>query len=191
MGSGRFDDPARQFRVVYAAAQRRGALVESLAPLRAKVQGLAALRGIRASGEPLPRPTIPAAWFRIRAIGRLQLAPRQRWLDLRALATREALRGELAPLLWELGLDEFDLSSVTSANRRLTQALARWARERGAAGLVYHSRFDSRLACWAIFECVVYAPVGPAAPLDPADPDVRAVARVFGFAAGEQPVTAN
>jgi hypothetical protein len=45
VGGGRFDDPRREFRVLYAAAQRRGAFVETLAQFRPALHALARLQG--------------------------------------------------------------------------------------------------------------------------------------------------
>jgi hypothetical protein len=106
----------------------------------------------------------------------------QRWLDVRSLSTREELRRELAPLLLDLDLPDLDLGSVAGPGRALTQAIARWAYERGAAGLVYHSRFHSALTCWAIFEGARFEAVGRAEAIGPEDPDLVAVARLFSLA---------
>ena len=51
----------------------------------------------------------------------------------------------------DLGLTDLDLSGVLGPQRRLTQALARWAYEHGYAGIAYPSRFDDALSLWAIF----------------------------------------
>jgi hypothetical protein len=101
---------------------------------------------------------------------------------------REALRWELAPLLVELGLPDFDLGSMLGSSRVLTQAIARWAYDQGAAGLVYHSRLDCRLTCWALFEGAAFEPVGDPEPLVPGDRDLVAVADLFGLVIESEPV---
>ena len=111
----------------------------------------------------------------------MRLRPRQRWLDLRALATREALRRELAETLLRLELADLDLSGVLGPNRALTQSIARWAYERGFTGIVYSSRFDKAFDCWAIFEGAALEPIGLAEPLTRDDPDLLAAARLFGL----------
>jgi hypothetical protein len=180
-GSGRFDDPAGEFRVLYATVQRRAAFVEILARFRPSLEALAALEAVTNSDEPLPRPVVPPDWYHRRAVGRLRLAGRQRWLDLRSIQTREALRAELAQMLLEVGLEDLDLSGVVGPRRRLTQAIARRAYEGGCSGLVYSSRFDAALTCWAIFEGVAFERLGPPQPILPDDPDLLSTAQLFGL----------
>lgn len=176
VGGGRFDDPSGQFRVLYAAAQRRGAFVETLARFRPSIESLAQM-GI----APAARTGIPTGWYENRGIAELRLLRGQRWLDLRAPETREELRTELAQTLVTLGLSDLDLSRVAGPRRSFTQAIARWAREHGYAGVAYPSRLDARLTLWAIFEGAAFQPAGPPTPIAPDDPDLLAVARLFGL----------
>jgi len=83
VGTGRFDDPAGEFRVLYATVQRRTGFLETLARFRPSLEVLAALEGVENTDEPFPMPQVPADWYHARAIGRLRLRTRQRWLDLR------------------------------------------------------------------------------------------------------------
>jgi hypothetical protein len=182
VGGGRFDDPEGRFRVLYAARRRLGAFVESLAPLRPSLALLARLRAVVGTAEPVTRPRIPADWYARRAVVRLRLAPGQRWLDLRAPATREALRRELAGELLRLGLADLDVGGVVGPARALTQAVAGWAHGQGYAGLAYASRIDQALTCWAVFEGARFEAVGSPEPIASDDPDLRAVARLFGLA---------
>jgi hypothetical protein len=182
VGSGRFDDPVGEFRVLYATVQRRTAFLETLAHFRPSLDVLAALEAVEHTNESLPSPRVPADWYRARAIGRLRLATRQHWLDVRKLETREALRYELAQTLLDLGLADLDLSGVVGPGRQLTQAIARWAYEHTYAGLVYSSRFDAALTCWAIIEGAAFDPVGLPEPILPGDPDLALVAQTFGLA---------
>lgn len=136
VGAGRFDDPQREFRVLYAAAQRRGAFVETMAQFRPLLEALARMQRLADSEQQRPSSIVPADWYQRRAVARLRLLPGQRWLDLRAPETREELRAELAATLMTLGLSDLDLSRVLGPQRTLTQAIARWTYERGYAGLV-------------------------------------------------------
>jgi hypothetical protein len=181
VGTGRFDDPAGEFRVLYATAQRRTAFLETLARFRPSLEVLAALEAVENADELLPRPRVPADWYRARAIGRLRLATRQRWLDLRRLETREVLHSELAQTILDLGLEDLDFSGVVGPRRQLTQAMSRWAFEHGYAGLVYSSRFDAALSCWALLEGAEFEPIGPHEPILPSDADLLTVARLFGL----------
>jgi hypothetical protein len=180
-GSGRFDDPNSEYRVLYAGG-RRACFLETLAPFRPSIEALAALQRIAGTDEGLPKAAIPADWYQKRAIARLRLRPGQRWLDLRATETHEYLRTELAQTLTRLGIGDLDLSEVLGRNRRLTQAISRWAYESGYAGVVYRSRFTAAASLWAIFEGGGLEAIGLPAPILPDDPDLLAVARLYRLA---------
>jgi len=180
-GGGRFDDPQREFRVLYTG-QRRACFLETLAPFRPSLEALAALQKVTGGQEPSPRGVVPADWYQKRAVAGFRLGPGQRWLDLRATESRETLRRELAAALLDLGLADLELSGVLGPRRHLTQAIARWAFENGYAGIVYPSRFDDALSLWAIFEGAALEPVGMPEPIVPDDPDLVAAARLFGLA---------
>ena len=189
LGSGRFDDPRREFRVLYAATRRGGAFVETLARFRPLLEAIARQRQVMGADEPEPGPKglVPAGWYHRRAVIRLRLAPGQRWFDLRAPQTREVLRREFAPTLLELGFTDLDLSAVVGPSRQLTQTIARWAHERGYAGLAYSSRLDATLGLWAIFEGAAFEAVGLPEPIVANDPDLLATARLFGLLPGRGP----
>lgn len=156
--------------------------IETLARLRPSLEFLAEARAVTGNDERLPVPTISVDWYHRRGVARLRLRPHRRWLDLRAPETREALRVEMAPTLLELGLADLDLAGVMGPTRALTQAIARWAYDRGLAGLAYRSRFDESVTLWAVFEGAAFEPVGSAEPIAPDDPDLVATARLFGLA---------
>jgi hypothetical protein len=178
-GSGRFDDPAGEFRVLYATVQRRTAFLETLARFRPSLAVLKALQAVENTNEPVSAPSIPAEWYHMRAVGRLRLVTRQRWLDLRSLETREALRHELAQTLLDLGFEDLDLSGVVGPKRQLTQAIARWAHEHDYHGLAYSSRFSADRTCWAIFEGAAFEPIEPSERILRNDPDLLATAKLF------------
>lgn len=182
-GAERFDDPRRQFRVLYAAERRLACFIETLAHFRPHVAVLAQLH---AAGGTLPPEAgrVPPDWNQRRLVGRFRLAERQRWLDLRSPRTCELLRVELAEVLIHLGLDDLDVSGVRGPSRALTQAIARWAFERGFRGIAYRSRFDDALTCWAVFENAAWVAAGPPELISRRDPDLRAAARLFGLRLG-------
>ena len=179
-GGGRFDDPKGEFRVLYTG-QRRACFLETLAPFRPSLEALAQIRQRSGRDEEAPRAVVPKDWYQRRAVAGLRLGRGQRWLDLRSAATRETLRSEMADTLLELGLADLDLSGVLGPRRQLTQAIARWAREQGHAGIAYRSRFDERLTLWAIFEGAAFERAGPPQPIVSGDPDLVAAARLFGL----------
>lgn len=91
------------------------------------------------------------------------------------------MRAELAATLLTLGLSDLDLGHVLGPSTALTQMIARWAYQRGYAGLAYTSRLDARLTLWALFEGVAIEPVGLPEPLTPDDSDLTATARLYGL----------
>lgn len=156
--------------MLYATLQRRAAFLETLVRFRPSLDVLAALQAVKNPDEPLPAPQVPADWYGARAVGRLHLAPRQRWLDLRSFETREVLRRELAQTLVDLGLVDLDLSGIVGPKRQLTQTITRWAYVHGYVALVYSSRYDAALTCWAIFShpvdsAEILEPMGHSRPL--------------------------
>jgi hypothetical protein len=117
-------------------------------------------------------------------MGTLLLLPDQHWLDLREHETREALRPILAPTLHALGHDDFDLSDAVGRDRRLTQAIAAFAREQKFDGTAYKSRFDPAFDCWAIFEGALFDSISYSE-IDRADPDLLEALTLFGLRLAE------
>jgi hypothetical protein len=88
--------------------------------------------------------------FFARVLGLLRLADGQRWLDVRVSAPGSAMAlshdAAFAPRLPELGHGNwFKPGDVVGSDRRLTQAIARWAHENGFAGIAYSCSHDLRL----------------------------------------------
>jgi hypothetical protein len=170
VGEGRFDDPDDRYRVLYAG-DRRACFLESLAQFRPTLRGTVSQR-------------FTTDWLASRRIASFSIADperRERWLDLRAPATHQHLRQTFASLLLELDLPDFDLSAATSQRLALTQRIGAWAFGHGCAGIVYPTRFDPALACWAIFERPDGLPFTAidVRPIARDDPDLLAVADLF------------
>jgi hypothetical protein len=191
IGQERFDDPLRQYRVLYAAADRAGCFAETLAAFRPSLASLAAERAVLNTDQPFRTAQVPAAWWRNRLMASFRLAP-GRWLDLRTLITFQVLREEFAELASSVGLADVDLSAATGRvsilgqERRLTQEISRWAFEHDYHGIVYTSRLHHRFACWAIFESARIQTLGAPAPITPADRDLMRIARAFGLTVESQ-----
>jgi RES domain-containing protein len=184
VGGGRFDDPQRTFRTLYAAEQRLTCFVELLAAFRPSPEALSQLRRVSGTEDPYTFGAIPIDWVHKRCFRAFRLRPGQRCLDLRPLETREMLRRELPEVLVRLGLADLDVSGVRGPYRELTQAIARWAYEHGFAGLAYRSRFDDQLDCWAIFEGADIEPCGDPQPVSSDDPDLAVAAALFDLTVG-------
>jgi hypothetical protein len=180
VGSGRFDDPQGQYRVLYLAELRRTCFAEVLAQFRASPAVLAMLAAVGGTDEPIPtRGKVPSDWHLKRRTQRLTVMPDQRWLDLRALSTLQQLRSDLAGLLVLHDIPDLDAGVVQGANRAVTQAISRWAYERGFQGIVYRSRLDNEIGCWAIFEGAAFLPEGRVEIITRADPDLIDIASIY------------
>ena len=141
IGANRFDDPARHFRVLYAARQRTACFAETLAAFRPSLELLAE------TGDPADiTGDVSAGFLRARGTATFHLR-RGRWLDVRRLPTLEALRSAFGPRLHEFGLADVDLGGVCGPERAFTQAVAAWAYESGYHGIVYASRFGASFEC--------------------------------------------
>lgn len=208
----RFDDPtanqgaqrAEGFRSIYCATQRVATFGETLATFRPSPALLTHLVEID-DDEPLAvtlagvvdpedprRGLIPADWRLRRRIGQTVLDPTLAFVDIAAAESMQHLRTALAPLAARLGLDDIDLSALTSQQRRFTQGVARYVYEQREssgrpqyAGLRYPSRLNPHAwECWAVFDDRIRHQLGwPGRPESffPDDDDLVAVARLFNL----------
>lgn len=155
--------------------------LELLASLRPSLRVLAAEHEVGGSQETVEANVVNEAWRLRRSIARFRLLRGQRWLDLRRLEMRQALRPMFAGLLAQLGFNDFDAGAVLSPDRHLTQTVSRWAFEHGYTGVVFPSRFEPTYTNWAVFEGAAIEPVGVAEPILRDDPDLVAVARRYNL----------
>lgn len=182
-GGGRFDDPENAFGVLYASPSRLAcflATLDAYRPDRALPQRLIAMGPDRF----MPQSGLVPDDYVDRAIGRFRVHAGQRWLDLRVDApeTASALsrEPEIAAILPSLGYEKrVKPGGMLGSDRRLTQAVAGWARERGYVGAAYSCSHRPRLDCWAVFEGAGFDSVDPPVPIGPDDPDLLVVAREF------------
>jgi RES domain-containing protein len=186
-GSGRYDDPGGEYGVFYLAESITTCYVELLANQRPSLTALAAIHALP-QGEPgdlepnfgqIPRDWL-RDWCRARALGRAELGANQRWLDTYAAETRRELRGVLANRLLDLGLDDFDFGDALSRNRLLSQAVSRWAYEQEFRGIVFPSRFEYGMRCWAVFETADFQALD-VVPLNPDAVELRTALTFHGL----------
>lgn len=178
----RFDDPGRRFRVLYTAESPKGCLLEHIAGFRPGLAELAELAAMPGD-DPMPASgKVAFAMLSDRRMASFSIAtpPRQRFLDLRELETREHLRRAMFRTLSAMQLEDFDTSDAMGRNRELTQAIAAWAFDHEFNGVVYPSRLDPRSSNWALFEPLSIIPVDERA-LTHDDSDLLGVARSFGL----------
>jgi hypothetical protein len=177
----RYDDPAGEFWVMYAAEQRSACFAETLARFRADPELLAKMRALPDGdhGDDTPEfGIIPDDWHLKRAIAPFRIVPEQRWLDLRSLEVRESIRRNLAGTITRLGHDNFDLGDALSRDRWLTHATTRWAYEQDHQRISYPSRLGGAFTRWALFEGAQFEPIETTA-IAADDPDLTGIADLF------------
>src|SRR5262245_25101370 len=124
-GDGRFDDPEKDFRVLYAAEQPVGCFFETLDHYTPPIDLLQFLPDSLHEGR------VPTSWLSSRFIGRLELGFSDKYLDLRSLDSHRWIRRKLADQLSALGLTTVDLGRTLTDDRRVTQLIARLAHAEG------------------------------------------------------------
>jgi hypothetical protein len=160
----RFDDPAGEYRVLYATSQRVGAFVETLARYRTDPAIVAEYERMAIEPQDADRyPTIapgvvPAGWCSARTIGTaIHDGP---FADIAHSRSLAELRTALASRLVHYRLDDLDAGDVRRrAPRAFTQEISRYVFERGMTedgerllGIRYLSRLGDDIENWAIFE---------------------------------------
>jgi RES domain len=151
---GRFDDPQREFRVLYCAERRLTALYEVLAPLR---PDLKALKDFKAFVAPLPAPwpagvaKLPMEWRLKRELCSGHLVLKGDLTDVTEVKILMEIELEIADLCAKHGFPHLDQSALRSDVRELTQAISRTVFTRGWSGIIYRSKIDDR-KCASLFE---------------------------------------
>jgi hypothetical protein len=183
-GKGRFDDPRREYRVLYAAEQRRGAFVETLASFRPDLDLIARAHRLQPTDPDYAMPTmgtVPDEYFD-KQICRLRLSPGQTWLDLRSPETHQWLRTSLASSLVALGIGvKFAWGELLGDRLEITQAVSRLSYESGHQGMVFPSSHDPALDCWVVFEGASFRLVGRSGQIRRTDRDLLQVVDLFGL----------
>ncbi len=132
---------------------------------------------------------LPKEWRLNRRIGATLLDGSLEFADFLAPETLRVLREEMAPILAELNVDDFDFSEVTGRRRWLTQEAARYVYEVTTpsgeprfAGIRYLSRLNLDWELWAMFsDRIVHDPVEPYETISTDDPDLRSAAELLGI----------
>lgn len=184
IGNGRYDDPERKYRVLYFAQQRLACFLETLDQFSPDLHQLALEQELVDSDEAEPHPPdpVPNSWLNQHMMGRAKLSSGQRWLDLRKLTTRRALRTQFAVQLDRAGLKDLDAVAVSGPYRELTQAISRWAYGHGYQGLAFPSRVEPRYSNWAVFEGASFERVGNPTYISRRDRTLRKALAIYGLA---------
>jgi RES domain len=194
----RYDDPRadrgvpeeERFRVVYCATRAAGAYGETIATYRQSPRLLAELRRVK-DDKPLDRELegdlVPEDFRSKRVLGITRLSKDLRFADTSDGATLTVLRAELAEHVVDLGLDDFDLSAITSSQRKLSQEVARYIYEladeghTNFAGIRYLSRLHAPWELWAIFyDRMKHFPVQVAGTIAADDQELEEAANILG-----------
>ena len=148
----RFDDPAGEYRVLYASSQLLSCYVETLARFRPDPKLKEELAAISGEDDFQPIGYISTDWFKDRYIGRARV--KGRYADLYTAEWVSQLLPHLQPECIKLGLPEFDLSVLMQAQKRIiTQMASNYINELGSFhGIYYASRYGNNLENWALFE---------------------------------------
>jgi hypothetical protein len=177
-GRGRFDDPAGEYRVLYAALEREAAFAEALQQFRPDLATRAALAAVRFGAVPRSDVRLQT-WAGPRVMLTLRVPKAARLCDLSVSAHIEAAADGIASVADALQIRDFDASHEIGPDRQVSQAVSRWAYQAGYDGLL----FPSRLALeWT--NCALFNRVRPRViardPVRIADPDLQRVAKSFG-----------
>ena len=183
----RYDDLEASYRVLYAASQRVGAFVETLARFRPDLEVLAELEQIEGDDE--PPAGVPRTWLGTRMVG--EATAQGRFANVGDARTLATLRTALAASAIHFGLGEIDAATIRlGAPRQFTQTVSRFVYEQrdeegSFAGIRYGSRLGDQFVNWAIFEPPPDAPSPflsiSSAPVEADDPDLRAALDVLGL----------
>src|SRR4051794_26285173 len=124
----RYDDPAAEYRVLYASDDRAGALAETLARFRADLELAAELALIDSDEDdaaPLAPGVVPREWLDARAMGSAR--HHGAFLDAGHSGSLAHLRAALAPRILHYGFEDFDAGELRRrAPRAFTQEISRY-----------------------------------------------------------------
>lgn len=149
----RWDDPRRQYRTLYCAAQAITCLREVLADLRPNTRMLADMQATVGRDAALATlaGTVTAEFQRERVLVLAKLELDGELIDVDEPATRHQLEQRHAALLSAHGMDHLDIAAIRGRTRIVTQTIGRSLYEAGAGGVAFGSNHDDQ-PCYALFE---------------------------------------
>lgn len=193
----RFDLP--NAATLYSSTDPQGAYAEVLAPLRPRVDELAALAvavfgDVDPGDDPIAEEwaakghmhvnNIPKVWHTERNLVQVGVATDGWYIDIEHPVSLQVLRSRFVGMLAERALEDFDVSVIRGHDRVVTCAVAEWVNglylEDGSVplGIRYNSRYATDWECWATF-ADTKTESAHIIGLDSADPDLNAVAQLF------------
>jgi hypothetical protein len=178
----RYDDPNRRYRVLYASSTRLGCFLETLAQFRPDMALYTALRAIEGEDDFVPAGQVPREWLHGRSMG--SAIAHGEYADIGASEWIAILRPELARLLHDLGISDFDASVLQRSEPRvLTQHISAFVYGRGFDGIRYLSKYGQEIVNWALFEPAPLTQI-VASNIQPDDPDLLEAFSLFHLALG-------
>jgi hypothetical protein len=180
----------RRVPVLYAAESRRGAFMETLDQYRFDVATMVEIQsqtGVLDEAQHRSFGRIPPSYFQ-RLIAAFRVAPGQRWLDARSPATHVEVLKAMAAVFRDLDVGpRITLGHLLSGDYRIPRTFTQWAIENGYNGIAYASCHDLESTCWALFEGAFMESIEQPDPIDPQDPDLLEMARLWELALPELP----
>lgn len=178
----RFDDPLREYRVLYASSARLGCFLGTLARYRPDLTLWAELQKIEGEDDFVPPGIVPREWLDIRVMGAAEA--NGQFADVGSSEWIATLRRSLTPLLIELGIPDFDASVLQqSGQRRLTQHVSQFIYRQDFNGIRYLSRYGHDIENWALFEPANLTS-RQCEPIRTEDPDLLDALRIFNLVVG-------
>jgi RES domain len=190
IGSGRWDDPARDYRVLYASTSRLGTFVEVMGDFATDTQYETEWLLIDGDDEAATPPgQAPTDWLRQRVMGRARMEGL--FAEVGTLSSLRYLNSRLRSVAVQCGVQTIDAAAIRArAPRALTQAISRLVRNsrtrqnvfsRSFRGIYYSSRHGDDFENWAIFEpCRIRRALNER--VDETDPDFAAAVKQLGLA---------
>ncbi len=147
-GQGRFDGPPDLFRTLYCSQNPLTCIRETLVKFRPSVKA-------RSDFAKLGTPTwsnVTAAWRQENVLISADLKiPSGELMSLEDQSLLVSLEVELADLLLSKDIEHLTLGAIQGGDRELTQAIAHALFVRGAAGVLFPSKYDDG-RCAGLFE---------------------------------------
>jgi len=111
-----------------------------------------------------------------------------RYLDITHHRSIAWLNSELKALVATLGLKRLTVSEITTGDRKLTRCISSWLHSQQGRdgqpifdGVRYPSCHGDDFECWAVFADRVTMRITETRTIEPSDPDLQHVAKLFGL----------
>lgn len=148
----RFDDPEHRYRTLYAANEPITCFRERLGDLRPNTKALADFENF--SDGPTHFIAGEVRWKlreeHVLVSAKISIS-RGEIIDIEDVTILQHLAQLHAASLHKAGIDHLNIGELRSAPRQITQAISRSLYDKGAAGILFRSKYDNQL-CIALFE---------------------------------------